>query len=144
MSADTQRADARALVLGVRSLARLACLPRSRVRAAMDDGRLDTLTTDALRGRTCHYVRVDSDRFDAWLAHQSTPPVYLDELEVPRTNGGFPWFYTADVRRAASEGHVQLDRRDRVAIDAAWLRWAAGWMPEGERAAVVGTPCEHP
>ena len=47
VSADTP------LVLGVRSLARLAGVPRSRVRAAMDDGRLVTVATDALRGRVC-------------------------------------------------------------------------------------------
>ena len=43
---------------------------------------------------------------------------------------------------ASKGGVVTVDRRDRVAPCGAWLRWAAGWMPAGERAAVLGSLVE--
>lgn len=126
------------LVLGVRSLARLAGLPRSRVRAAMDAGLLETVATDGLRGRVCHYVLVDGDgaeKLDAWC-ERHVRRVDLAEVDVPRTNGGHRWFYPAQVREAAEAGAFSLTR-GYVYPGGDWLRWAAQWMPPGERAAIV-------
>lgn len=129
-----------ALVLGVWSLARLADLPRSRVLKAVERGRLRTVTSDGMRGMACRYVVVDG-RLDGWVARQRERlgPVPLDELDVPRTNGGFPWFYPNDVRGAARAGLVDVDGRDRLTVDGRFLRWAASKMPRGERSAVLGS-----
>lgn len=138
------------LVLGVRTLARLAGVPKCRVRRAMDAGRLVTVTTDRLRGRTCRYVvvrgtaetptgpRDGAAALDAWLATQRDR-LPLDEAETPRTNGGFPWFFPVDVRSAREAGRLPF-RGDTVLDVGAWLRWAAAWMPEGERRAILGEP----
>lgn len=140
MSADTS------LILGVRSLARLAGVPRSRVNAAMDAGQLVTVATTALRGRTCRYVLVTGDgalALDRW-AERHASPLYLADVEVPRTNGGHRWFYPADVRRASADPACgfSLDARERLAPTGAWLRWAASFMPDGERQAVLGALVE--
>lgn len=140
--------DAPILVLGVRTLARLAALPKCRVRAAMDAGRLVTVSTDRLRGRTCRYVVVSGTvettsgprdgaaALDAWLGTQRAR-LDLSDAETPRTNGGHRWFYAADVQAAAASGAIDV-RRETVLDVGGWLRWASSWMPEGERAAVLG------
>ena len=139
MSADTSP-----LVLGVRSLARLAAVPRSRVRSAMDSGALVTLATDALRGRTCRYVVVNGEGagpLDRW-AGRVCGHVDLDDVDPPRTNGGRRWFYAGDVERAAEAGAFELHCQ-RVVTVGPFLRWAASLMPEGERAAILGAVVEE-
>jgi hypothetical protein len=141
--------DAAPLLLGHRSLARLLGIPRDRVLAAMDAGRLVSVATTGLRGRVCRYVVVDAEgpegeearaKLDRWAETQAAP-LYLTDVEVPRTNGGKRWFYPPDVRAAASgpDAPFTVDRRERVTPCGGWLRWAASWMPKGERAAVLGS-----
>ena len=137
MSADTL------FVLGVRSLARLAGVPRSRVNAAMDAGLLVTVQTDGLRGRRCRYALTNGDgrvAFDAW-ASRAVGIVHLDDIQTPRTNGGRRWFYAGDIREAAAGGAFEL-RRESVMTPGPFLRWAASRMPAGERAAIVGAIVE--
>lgn len=146
MSADTSdspREDL--LVLGARTLARLAGLPYYRVRTALDAGRFVTVETDGLRGRTCEYVVVGgaadaASRLDRWIATQRSR-LPLDDADVPRTNGGHRWFYRSDLDAAAEAGELDVVR-DTVQDVGAWLRWAATFMPDGERRAILGTEPE--
>lgn len=123
-------------LLGVRSLSRLACVPRRRARYAFDHGLLTLVESTALRGRVCAYALVD-ERMDAW-AQRHARFVPLNRVDAPKTNGGFPWFMARDVRAAG------LLHSDQVFTDGRWLRWAASHMPEGERKAILAAQVTSP